>query len=84
MKEFLYWFVRCVLYSVMHTWSCVQRYARAGRPVGSPESAVTSSKVQNGVYKGRCFARFLCCVKVYHNLDHLDVLYRDIRAYCSL
>ena len=61
-------------------------YARAGRPVGSPESAVTSSEVQNDFYKGtgRCFARFLRCVKVYHNLDHLDVLYRGIHAYCSL
>ena len=61
-------------------------YVRAGRPVGLLESAVTSSEVQNGVYKGigRCFARFLRCVKVYHNLDHLDVLYRGIHAYCSL
>ena len=61
-------------------------YARAGRPVGLPESAVTSSEVQNGVYKGtgRCFARFLRCVEVYHDLDRLDVLYRGIRAYCSL
>ena len=62
-------------------------YARAGRPVGSPESVVTSSEVQNGVYKGTgwCFARFLCCVEAYHDVDgHLDVLYRGIRAYCSL
>ena len=31
---------------VMHTWSCVQGYAHAARPVGLPESAVTSSEVQ--------------------------------------
>ena len=61
-------------------------YAFAERPVGLPESAVTSSEVQIGVYKstGRCFARFLCCVEVYHDLDHLDVLYSGIHAYCSL
>ena len=75
-------------HGVMHTWSCVQEVcACARRPVvGSPESAVMSSEVQNGVYKasGGCFARFLRCVKVYHNLDHLDMLYRGIHAYCSL
>ena len=61
-------------------------YAHAGRSVGSPESAVTSSETQNGVYKGtgRCFARFLWCVEVYHSLDHLDMLYWGIHAYCSL
>ena len=61
-------------------------YARAGRLVGLPESAVTSSEVQNSVYKGSggCFARFLCCVRVYYNLGHLDVLYRGIHAYCKL
>ena len=51
-----------------------------GRPVGLPESAVTLSEVQNGVYEGtgRCFARFLRCFEVYHDLDHLDVLYSSI------
>ena len=61
-------------------------YAHAGRPVGLPGSTVASIEVQNGVYKGtgRCFARFLRCVEVYHDLDCLDVLYRGIHAYCSL
>ena len=38
-------------HGVMHTWSCVRGYARAGRPVGSLESAVISGEAQNGVYK---------------------------------
>ena len=61
-------------------------YAHAGRSVGSPESAVTSGEVQNDVYigSGECFARFLRCVEVYHDLDYLDVLYRGIHAYRSL
>ena len=61
-------------------------YVRAGRPVGSPESAATLNEVQNGIYKGTgwCFTRFLCCVVVYHDVDNLDVLYRGIHAYCSL
>ena len=58
-----------------------------GRPVVLPESAVTLSEFQNGVYKYkgtvRCFARLLCFVKVYQ-LDHLDMLYRGISTYCSL
>ena len=33
---------------------------------------------------GRFFTRFLCWVEVYHDLDHLDMLYRGIGAYCSL
>ena len=70
-------------HGMMHPRSCVQGYAHAVRPVGSPESAVTSSEVQNGIYNGtgRCFTRFLRCVEVYHDLDHLDILYRGIRAY---
>ena len=69
----------------MHTWSCVQEYVHAERPKGSPESAVTLGKAQNGVYKGsgRCFAIALHCVEVYHNLDCLDVLYRGICIYCN-
>ena len=57
-----------------------------GPVVGSPKSAVMLSEVQNGVYKGSggCFTRFLHCVKVSHNLDHLDMLYRGIHAHCSL
>ena len=56
---------------------CTGGYVRARRPVALPESAVMSGEIQNGVYKGsgRCFAIFLHCVEVYHNLDHLDVLY---------
>ena len=29
---------------------CIGGYVHAGRPVGLPESAVTSSEVQNGIY----------------------------------
>ena len=38
----------------MHTWSNMYArwYARAGRPVDLPQSAVTLGEVQNGVYKG--------------------------------
>ena len=61
-----------------------REYGHAGRPVDLPESAVTSSKVKNDKGTGRCLARFLRCVEVYHDLDHLDVLYRGLCAYCSL
>ena len=27
---------------------------------------------------------FLRCVEVYHDLDHLDMLYRGVCIYCSL
>ena len=75
-------FTECCIPGAMY-----RGYGRAGRPVDLPESAVTSSEVQNGVYDkgtGRCLARFLRCVEVYHDSDHLDVLYRGLRAYCSL
>ena len=66
-------------------------YARAGRPAGPPESAVTSSEIQNhenGVYKtckstGKCFSPDSFVVSKassYHDLDHLDVLYRGITS----
>ena len=52
-----------------------RRYAHAGRPVGLPELAVTLGEVQNDVV-GVSLDSSVHCVKVYHNLDHLDVLYR--------
>ena len=62
-------------------------YACAGRPVGLPESAVTSGEFQNGVQKGtgKLLSGFLRCVEVSHNLDDLlDVLYRGVRVDCNL
>ena len=48
-------------------------FACVGRPVDSPESAVMSGEFQNG----RLFTGFLHCVKVSHNLNCVDVLYRE-------
>ena len=56
---------------------CTGGYAHARRPPCQNQlSCLARSKMASiKAVVARCFARFLHCVKVYHNLDHLDVLY---------
>ena len=74
-------------HGMMHTRSCVQGICACREAC---RLARISCHVEQGpkwsLYKGsgRCFTRFLRCVEVYHDLDHLDVLYRGIHAYSSL
>ena len=66
-------FTRIIIYAVSKFHGVIripgavyEGYARAGRPVGLPESVVTSGKFQNGVYRkgtGKLFSGFLRCVE---------------------
>ena len=61
----------------------MEEYLHAGRPVGSLESVVMSGKFQMASKRQKCFAKFLHCIEVSHNLDGLDLMYRGVRIYCN-
>ena len=64
----------------MHTCSCVRGGKRVQGGLQARQNQLSHCEVQNGVYKssGKCFARFLHCVEVYHDLYHTSMKYCNL------